>query len=70
MKKNNSEKENKKAGTVSLVLKGAGSYMRINYPFLRLLQISLSMISKSARLQTAQLLQTEIFRLIILTRYL
>ena len=56
MKKNNSEKENKKAGTVSLVLKGAGSYMRKNYPFLILFFAGLLAVSalNFLKISTAQ----------------
>ena len=34
MKKNSSEKENNKPGAAGLAMKGAGNYMRKNYPFL------------------------------------
>lgn len=56
MKKNNSEKENKKAGTVSLVLRGAGSYMRKNYPFLILFFAGLLAVSalNFLKISTAQ----------------
>lgn len=56
MKKNNSEKENKKPGTVGLVMKGAGSYMRKNYPFLILFFAGLLAVSalNFLKISTAQ----------------
>jgi hypothetical protein len=56
MKKNNSEKENKKPGTVSLVMKGTGSYMRKNYPFLILFFAGLLAVSalNFLKISTAQ----------------
>ena len=45
MKKNNSDKENKKSGAVSLVMKRTGEYIRKNYPFLILFFAGLLAVS-------------------------
>ncbi len=56
MKRNNSEKENNKSGTISLVMKGAGTYIRKNYPFLILFFTGLLAVSalNFMKISTAQ----------------
>ena len=56
MKRNNSEKENKKPGAFSLVMKGVGTYIRKNYPFLILFFTSILAISalNFLKISTAQ----------------
>ena len=56
MKRNNSEKENKKNGTAGLVMKGMGEYMRKNYPFLILFFVGLLAVSalNFVKISTAQ----------------
>ena len=56
MKRNNSEKENKKPGAFSLVMKGVGTYIRKNYPFLILFFTSILAVSalNFLKISTAQ----------------
>lgn len=56
MKRNNSEKENKKTGTAAIVLKSVGEYIRKNYPFLILFFAGLLAVSalNFVRISTAQ----------------
>ena len=56
MKRNNSEKENKKSGSAGLVMKGVGEYMRKNYPFLILFFAGLLAVSalNFLKISTAQ----------------
>ena len=56
MKRNNSEKENKKPGTAGLVMKGMGEYIRNNYPFLILFFVGLLAVSalNFVKISTAQ----------------
>ncbi len=56
MKRNNSEKENNKTGTVSQVMSGTGAYMRKNYPFLILFFVGLLAVSalNFLKISTAQ----------------
>ncbi len=56
MKKNNSEKENNKPGLLAQAMKGAGSYMRKNYPFLILFFVGLLAVSalNFLKISTAQ----------------
>ena len=56
MKKNNSEKDNNKPGTASLVMKSVGEYMRHNYPFLILFFVGLLAVSalNFVKISTAQ----------------
>ena len=56
MKRNNSEKENKKNSTVGLVLKSVGEYIRNNYPFLILFLTGLLAVSalNFVKISTAQ----------------
>ena len=56
MKRNNSEKENNKTGTGRLVMKGAGEYIRNNYPFLILFFTGLLAVSalNFVKVSTAQ----------------
>lgn len=56
MKRNNSEKENNKTGTVSQVMSGTGAYMRKNYPFLILFFAGLLAVSalNFLKISTAQ----------------
>ena len=56
MKRNNSEKENKKSGTTGIVLKSVGVYIRKNYPFLILFFVGLLAVSalNFVKISTAQ----------------
>ena len=56
MKRNNSEKENKKTGTAGIVFKNAGEYIRKNYPFLILFFAGLLAVSalNFVKISTAQ----------------
>ncbi len=56
MKKNNSEKENNKPSAAGLAMKGAGNYMRKNYPFLILFFTGLLAVSalNFVKISTAQ----------------
>jgi len=56
MKRNNSEKENKKSGTAGIVLKSVGEYIRKNYPFLILFFAGLLAVSalNFVKISTAQ----------------
>ena len=56
MKRNNSEKENNKTGTGRFVMKGAGEYIRNNYPFLILFFTGLLAVSalNFVKVSTAQ----------------
>ena len=56
MKRNSSEKENKKPGTAGLVMKGAGEYIRKNVPFLILFFTGLLAVSalNFVKISTAQ----------------
>lgn len=56
MKRNNSEKENKKTGTAGIVLKSVGEYIRKNYPFLILFFAGLLAVSalNFVKISTAQ----------------
>ena len=56
MKRNNSEKENKRPGAASLVIKGTGDYIRKNYPFLILFFVGLLAVSalNFLKISTAQ----------------
>lgn len=56
MKKNSSEKENNKPGAAGLAMKGAGNYMRKNYPFLILFFAGLLAVSalNFVKISTAQ----------------
>ena len=56
MKRNNSDKENNKTGTVSQVMSGTGAYMRKNYPFLILFFVGLLAVSalNFLKISTAQ----------------
>ncbi len=56
MKRNNSEKDNKKQGVISLLIKGTGRYIRKNYPFLILFFTGLLAVSalNFVKISTAQ----------------
>lgn len=56
MKRNNSEKENKKSGTTGIVLKSVGVYIRKNYPFLILFFVGILAVSalNFVKISTAQ----------------